>query len=141
MYDWRSGDADFAAAWDAAVETGTDMLEDEATRRALEGSDLLLIFLLRAKRPELYNRKQQVALSGDPNAPPIAVAAEGQADSRIIILPHNGRGIVPEFMKPPPGFTPSPRVIEATAEPVADETKPSEEHSEACRRIKVKVGR
>ncbi len=35
-----------------AIEQGTDVLEDEAVRRALAGSDTLLMFLLRARRPE-----------------------------------------------------------------------------------------
>ena len=33
-YEWREKDAAFAAAWDEAVEAGTDALEDEAVRRA-----------------------------------------------------------------------------------------------------------
>jgi hypothetical protein len=36
-YDWRDTDDDFAALWDEAVEAGTDLLEDEAVRRAVEG--------------------------------------------------------------------------------------------------------
>ena len=32
VYDWRKRDAAFAAAWDDAIETGTDNLEDEARR-------------------------------------------------------------------------------------------------------------
>jgi hypothetical protein len=33
---------------------GTDALEDEALRRAKDKSDTLLIFLLKARRPEKY---------------------------------------------------------------------------------------
>ncbi len=36
-YAWRLADAAFKAAWDDAYEDGTDVLEDEALRRALEG--------------------------------------------------------------------------------------------------------
>src|SRR3954451_4881344 len=36
-YDWRRDDPEFAAAWDEAVELGTNALEDEAIRRAHEG--------------------------------------------------------------------------------------------------------
>lgn len=55
-YDWRKDDPAFAAAADAAIEAGTDLLEDEARRRATGpmGSDTLLIFLLKAKRPDKY---------------------------------------------------------------------------------------
>ena len=34
---WRTGMPDFAAAWDEALEIGTDLLEDEALRRGLLG--------------------------------------------------------------------------------------------------------
>ena len=65
-YDWRDTGADFAKLWDDAVEAGTDLMEDEAVRRAVEGvprpvfyqgkvvgsmqeySDYLLIRMLRA---------------------------------------------------------------------------------------------
>jgi len=64
---------DFASAWDEAVETATDSLENEAIRRARDGveepvfyqgeqvgkvkrySDGLLMFLLRANRPKFRN--------------------------------------------------------------------------------------
>ncbi len=63
-YDWKSADSEFADAWERALDIGTDALEDEAVRRAVEGidepvfyrgkscgvvrkySDTLLIFLL-----------------------------------------------------------------------------------------------
>lgn len=54
IYDWRKADEDFAAAWDHAYEEGTDELETEAVRRAKDGSDTLMIFLLKARRPEKY---------------------------------------------------------------------------------------
>ena len=54
VYDWRLKDPAFAEAWDVALEDGVDMLEAEAIRRASRSSDSLLIFLLKAKRPELY---------------------------------------------------------------------------------------
>jgi len=72
LYSYRATDPDFAAAWDEALEIGLDALEDEAMRRAREGveepvfqgglccghvrrySDLLLIFLLKSRRPHRY---------------------------------------------------------------------------------------
>ncbi len=53
-YAWRARDSRFAAAWDDAVEDGTDALEDVATRLAFAGNDRLLMFLLKARRPEKY---------------------------------------------------------------------------------------
>ena len=82
VYDWRAADDDFALAWDQAIEAGTDLLEDEAKRRAFEGveepvfhggqqcgtvrkySDTLLIFLLKARRPEKFRERQDVKHSG-----------------------------------------------------------------------------
>lgn len=71
-YAMREIDPEFAAEWDAAIEAGTDLLEDVAMRRAVAGSqrniyhngvivgqevdhhDTLLIFLLKGRRPEKF---------------------------------------------------------------------------------------
>lgn len=53
-YRCRARSERFAAQWQDAWESGTDALEDEATRRALAGSDVLLMFLLKARRPEKF---------------------------------------------------------------------------------------
>lgn len=54
VYRWRQDDAKFAAAWDDAKETGLDRLEDKALQLAHAGSEKLIIFLLKAGRPEKY---------------------------------------------------------------------------------------
>lgn len=53
-YEWRDEDDAFRAAWDNAVEAGTDRLEDIAFKRAAESSDTLLIFMLKGRRGEKY---------------------------------------------------------------------------------------
>jgi len=53
-YKARSRSPAFAEQWEDALEEGADALEDEAFRRAMNGSDSLLMFLLRAKRPAVY---------------------------------------------------------------------------------------
>lgn len=53
-YFERSIDPMFAAEWREALDRGVEMLEDVAKKRAFEGSDTLLIFLLKAHRPEIY---------------------------------------------------------------------------------------
>lgn len=63
-YNWRESDETFAAAWDDALEAGTERLEQEATRRALESSDTLLIFLLKARRPKVYRDRVSAELTG-----------------------------------------------------------------------------
>ncbi len=82
LYRWRKAREDFAAAWDEALEVGTDLLEDEVLRRAKDGtaeprfyegavcghvqrySDTLAIFLLKARRPEKYGDRAQTEHSG-----------------------------------------------------------------------------
>jgi hypothetical protein len=58
-YDWRERDPAFRAAWDDAVEEGTDALEDTAYQRAKESSDTLLIFTLKGRRPQKWADKHQ----------------------------------------------------------------------------------
>jgi len=84
-YEQREANQEFAKAWDAALEVATDALEREARRRAAEGvlepvfyqgeivakvkkySDTLLIFLLKAHRPEKFreNIKQELHVTDD----------------------------------------------------------------------------
>jgi len=74
-YEHRRSRLDFAARWKDAEDAACDMLEAECRRRALEGtpkpvfyqgaecgevreySDTLLIFLLKAKRPEEFREE------------------------------------------------------------------------------------
>lgn len=78
VYELKGLDAEFAQAWDEAVEAGIDDLEQEARRRAYEGtdepvfyqgvevgtvrrySDTLTIVLLKAHRPEKYRERYDV---------------------------------------------------------------------------------
>jgi len=53
---WREADPDFAADWDEAIESGTDFIEDAATDRALKKSDPLMLAILKARRPDKYDR-------------------------------------------------------------------------------------
>lgn len=91
VYSQRGTDAQFAAQWDHALTLGTEGLEDEARRRAFEGttreqpyfykgdevgrvvireySDTLLIFLLKAHKPEKYRetiRQEHTGANGGP---------------------------------------------------------------------------
>jgi hypothetical protein len=74
-YRWREDDEDFARHWDIAHDLSTQALEDECIRRATIGtprpvffqgkivgsirekSDILLIFMLKARKPEVYRDK------------------------------------------------------------------------------------
>lgn len=59
-YQRRSNDEVFATAWDDAIEEGVEKLEEKAMQRAIKDSDTLLIFLLKAHRPEKYNQTNRV---------------------------------------------------------------------------------
>ena len=91
LHDWRRDDPLFAAEVEAAMDASTDLLEDEARRRALDQSDLLLIFLLRSRRPRVYNRKQVEAVGSVAAAPPIAIPHSGSRKNVVFYIPRNGR--------------------------------------------------
>jgi hypothetical protein len=63
-YDLREKDPEFKTQWDEAIERALDKLEEEAFKRATSTSDVLLIFLLKARRPEVYRQPSKVELSG-----------------------------------------------------------------------------
>lgn len=63
-YAWRDDDADFAEAWEQALESAADKLEQVAFQRAKDGqSDRMLEILLKAHRPK-YREKQALELTG-----------------------------------------------------------------------------
>ncbi len=85
VYKCRAADSRFADAWAEAIRIGTAELEAEAGRRAYHGtlkpvyqkgvlvgrireySDTLLIFLLKARRPQKYReRVEHSGLKGKP---------------------------------------------------------------------------
>ena len=63
VHSWRTHDPEFKAKWDEAMEQGTCRLEDAAVDRAVAGSDRLLIFLLKGRRPEKYRRAPEVNIN------------------------------------------------------------------------------
>lgn len=60
VYKARAADAEFAAAWDDALEQAVDDLVAAAWKRARGKSDVLAIFLLKAHRPEVYRERIEV---------------------------------------------------------------------------------
>lgn len=78
VYDWLKKDEDFKARYNESIEIAVAALEDEAIRRAHEGtnrpvyqggkkvgsvreySDTLMIFLLKGLAPDKYKDRQQV---------------------------------------------------------------------------------
>lgn len=100
-YEHRAANAGFKAQWDEAMELGTDGLEDEATRRGREGtlkpvyqqgrkvgevreySDTLLIFMLKARRPEKFKDRSAQELTGKDGGPVQVSTATDDLISRI----------------------------------------------------------
>lgn len=63
-YDLKATDADFARAWEEVEEWSTEQLEQVAYKRAVDGSDLLMIFLLKARKPHVYRDSVKVEHGG-----------------------------------------------------------------------------
>lgn len=82
-YEARQQDETFALAWADVEEATTERMEHEAIRRGVDGvhrdvfykgevcgaerhySDTLLIFMLKARRPEVYRENVKVEHSGN----------------------------------------------------------------------------
>ena len=63
-YDNRKSNPSFAARWDTAIEEACDSLEATAWLRAKRNSDTLMIFLLKAHRPDKYRETYNVNVEG-----------------------------------------------------------------------------
>lgn len=61
---WRAEDENFQADYEEAIEAGTDFIEDVAVQRALTKSDALMAMILKARRPDKYDRGSKLELSG-----------------------------------------------------------------------------
>lgn len=101
-YLLRKSDAGFAAAWEEACEIATELMEEEARRRACDGtlkpvfhqgiecgrvreySDGLLIFLLKARRPNVYRDNSRVEHTGADGG---AIKVKGEYDVRLTLHP------------------------------------------------------
>jgi transposase-like protein len=58
VYRWRDQEEEFSSEWSDAIAEAVELLEHEAHRRAMESSDTLLIFLLKAHKPEVYRESR-----------------------------------------------------------------------------------
>jgi hypothetical protein len=77
-YDHKRQMPDFAAAWEDAKEAAIEILEAEAWQRAKKQSDVLMIFLLKAHKPEKYRERTEIDLtsSGNPLIEPLTAALD-----------------------------------------------------------------
>lgn len=77
VYRWRVQDPAFAAEWDEIIRNKVlPRLEAEAIKRAIGGSDLMLIFLMKAYKRDMYDDKIAAAN---------ILAKGGKKRTRIII--------------------------------------------------------
>jgi hypothetical protein len=137
-YTWREADADFAAAWAAAYAEGSDAIEEEARRRAMDGwdepvfqggeqvgvvrrySDRLLERLLKGRKPELYGEQVAITNQSEPLDMTIRYvhqeAGLGAARARVISAEPNGD------TSPTPTPAPSPPALPAPKPPDIEST-------------------
>lgn len=83
-------DPEFKTAMQAAAEEAADNLEAVAIGRATASkspSDLLLMFMLKSRRPEKFRDNYRMEMSG-PNGGAIPIYTDGE--TRVIVLPSNG---------------------------------------------------
>lgn len=87
MYEAKLANSSFAEEWEDALDQGIEAMEAEAMRRAVEGidkpifyqgdevallreySDTLMIFLLKAHRPEKYQDRIKQEIGGEGGGP------------------------------------------------------------------------
>lgn len=103
VYEARQADEHFAQIWDDIEHATTDEMEREAYRRGVQGveepvfqgkelvghvrkfSDTLLIFMLKARKPEKYRETTRHELTGKDGAPldfsQLFAKADGDSDS------------------------------------------------------------
>lgn len=115
-YQLKAADPAFAAEWSDALETAVDALDAEARRRALDGvetphfhqgrvagtvrkySDSLLMFLLRAHRPERYRERPTGGSDADADLEADLATARDTLAARLARLDEE-----PESGEPDPG--------------------------------------
>ena len=106
-YRWKQSDEAFAEKWGNLHDEYVDLLESEATRRAAQGvdkpvfyqgqecgqvreySDLLLIFLLKANRPNKYRetiRQEHIGADGAPLAVQHTIAGLAHDETTVNLL-------------------------------------------------------
>lgn len=112
---WRREDPDFAKDWDDAIEEGTDFIEDVATQRAIRKSDTLMAMILKARRPDKYDRGGKLELSGNVNVEGskqklLNRLARLQAAGQ---LPTGGDQAVPQLSDEANGTEPVPEALPA----------------------------
>jgi transposase-like protein len=98
VYKWRDALPEFRQGWDVAVDASADKLEARLHELALGGDVTALIFLLRSRKPEVYNptlvlrrAMLELALAKARAETGTVPTIEGQAEARPMIYPVEAR--------------------------------------------------
>ena len=109
-YEWRDNDEKFAAEWVKARNIGADALEDEATRRAFEGtdkpvfhmgvqcgaireySDTLAIFLLKGAKPDKYREHTHVDMTNSDGSLQMDESTRSARVAQLLALAEQRKG-------------------------------------------------
>ena len=86
-YVWLNNDAKYRAAYEEAIDDATDRIEANVVRMATTGIDgppnlIAAIFMLKARRPQIYRDHYDVRHSGSIN---VAISPEDEAIAERII--------------------------------------------------------
>lgn len=87
VYDWLREDPGFKAAFETCDAEVTELLETSALKRALGGSDLMTIFLLKARDRAKYGdhfRGELTGKNGGPLIPPSAPVDMKQVSDALL---------------------------------------------------------
>jgi len=84
VYQLRKNDPDFAEAWEDKLEMAGEVLEAEARKRAFNGSDTLLIFLLKGAIPLKYADRKMIAAQIEHKGPAVEFT-KGTAELQEIL--------------------------------------------------------
>lgn len=111
VFNWRVRDQAFAAQCDECYEIGTEIMIDEARRRGMAGinkpvfhkgevcghireySDTLLIFLLKARKPDVF--RENYTINGEVNHRHTHEVTLRAANDRAKAMVAKARGIAP----------------------------------------------
>jgi len=110
-YLWLRDDSEYVRAFE---NIQNDALEDEAARRAFAGSDTLLIFLLKSRRPERFKDKTQVEFTTDLSKPSPA-QVEDVLTQLCAMRERKVAEMEREKALPPPGATVVETSVEASS--------------------------
>jgi hypothetical protein len=85
-YEMLEKSDSYRTQFEAAQQQVADLLEAECFRRAIAGSDQLLVFLLRAWRPERYREITMVEHSGAITISELEASSAQAAVARLIAI-------------------------------------------------------